>query len=182
MSVDKRVVGLDLSLTGTGIAHPDGTTETIRTKHRGCERLIHIRDHITAAIWPHRVPANLVVIEDYAYSRAAAHSHELGELGGVVRVALHERGIPFVCVGPSSLKKFATGKGNADKHAMRIAAYKTADLEFDDDNQCDAAWLRWMGLYALIERPGGAPPVPATAYRDETVAKIAWPVPSEARP
>lgn len=142
-----NVVGLDLSLTGTGIAYPDGTTAVFDTsKMRGMDRILWLRaaiaEHI-ASCAPH-----LVVIEDYAFSRGG-HAHETGELGGVVKARLIDDGQPYAIVGPTNLKRYALGKGNGkgtDKIAMGVAAYKRSGTEFADDNQCDAAWLRWMAL------------------------------------
>jgi hypothetical protein len=65
--------------------------------------------------------------------------------------------VPYVLLTPATLKAYATGKGNADKTAMTLAAFKRTGIEFADDNQCDAAWLRWAGLdhysYAEFELP-----------------------------
>lgn len=170
-----RVVGLDLSLTATGIADSDGSVGTIKTKLRGCERLAWIAEQVANAIdsaadswvggaWP------LVVIEDYAFSRADAHSHQVGELGGVIRLQLHEAEVPWVAVVPSSLKKYATGKGNANKAAMLQAAWQRLGYEGTDDNEADALWLRAMGLDAL-----GHPLVALPAVNRAALEKVAWP-------
>lgn len=176
-----RIVGLDLSLTATGVA-PSRFPQlriayTITTKLRGCERLAYIRDEVMrpcspVEVWDPdwRMVAPLVVIEDYAFSRAAAHSHQLGELGGVVRLALHEAGVPFVCVVPSSLKKYATGKGNANKGEMLAAAIRRLGYEGASDNEADALWLQAMGMDAL-----GCPVVEMPAVNRAALAKVEWP-------
>ena len=38
------VLGIDPSLTATGIAYRDGTTATVRTRHTGDRRLIAIQE------------------------------------------------------------------------------------------------------------------------------------------
>lgn len=177
-----NVVGLDLSLTAVGYCHPDGRTETISSRRRGVERLCDLRGQIADGLSADR--AQLVVLEDYAFSRAASHAHELGELGGVVKVGLLAAGYPSMLVGPSSLKKFATGRGNANKIAMAVAAAKVG-REFADDNQCDAWWLWQMAMYRYALAPVIATPERServaahTAYRDESVSKIEWPVLAE---
>lgn len=173
-----RVVGLDLSLTATGCAGPAHQISwTIRSKLKGCERLAFIREEVMRLCAPverweptWHMDAPLVVLEDYAFSRAAAHSHQLGELGGVVRLALHEAGVPFVAVVPSSLKKYATGKGNANKGEMLAAAIRRLGYEGADDNEADALWLRAMGLDAL-----GAPLVKLPESHRVALGKVAWP-------
>jgi Holliday junction resolvasome RuvABC endonuclease subunit len=145
------VVGIDLSLTGTGIAYANGSTVTINTAGlRGPERLVVIRDAVRAALDVAEWAPDLVMLEGYAYGRPNK-AHELGELGGVVRVALHEecRGFPsmgWALVPPPRLKKFATGKGVADKTAMVVAARDRLGWAGMDNNQADALWLRAMGL------------------------------------
>lgn len=139
-----RVLGLDLSLTATGVCLPDGSTFTIKTRTKdGDRRLLHISQSIVDVL----ADVHFAVVEDLP-----THAHGAGITGmvqGVVRTRLLENGIPYALVVPATLKKFATGKGNADKTGMAIAALKRAQREFPDDNQCDAAWLRWAGLTLL---------------------------------
>ena len=59
-------------------------------------------------------------------------------------------------VTPSTLKKFATGRGNATKPDMRMALYQRAGVDCRDDNQVDAWWLRQLGLH-IIEDPDRIP-------------------------
>lgn len=64
-----------------------------------------------------------VGLEDYALGMSRK-AHQMGEVGGVARLALWESTIPFRLHDPSSVKIFATGKGNADKEEMK-ASYAT---------------------------------------------------------
>lgn len=182
-----NVVGVDLSLTATGLCPADGSEPyAIAVKSRGVQRLIELRDtvlRVADGSWR----ADLIVIEGYSLgtTRQASHAHALGELGGVVRVALHENALTWVDVPPASLKKFATGKGNANKVAMATAATRAGYDGPDDDNAIDAWWLRQMGLYAVCDAvdtdaAAAAHEVPHTAYRDEAIAKITWPALREA--
>lgn len=66
---------------------------------------------------------------------------------GVIRLALVEAGVPFTVVTAASLKKFATGSGNAGKADMRMELYKRTGVDIRDDNQVDATWLRQIGLH-----------------------------------
>lgn len=172
-----RILAADLSLTSTGLALPDGTTLTLKPgKRTGCERLAWIRDEVLEHAKPldFGIPVDLVVIEGYAMGTGRqAGTYAIGELGGVIRLALHEAGIPYIEIAPATLKKFATGKGNANKDAVLLAAAR-AGFDGDNNNEADAWWLRKLALYHYGT---GAEQVPTmTVYRDDADAKIAWPI------
>ncbi len=138
------VVGLDLSITATGVATDEGTF-TISPRSKGDARLREIVD----ALDPHlaAVCNDLIVMEGPVLRSSAALA--LGMLHGALRYDLSLSTTPYLVVAPATLKKYATGKGNATKPDMAVAAYKRTGVEFADDNQCDAAWLRWLGLDLL---------------------------------
>lgn len=69
-----------------------------------------------------------VYIEGYAYASKGVVFH-IGENTGILKHKLWTRDISFVEVSPPSIKKFATGKGNANKLAM----YES----FIKETQCD---------------------------------------------
>lgn len=160
-----RILGLDLSIAAPGFAGVDGATHSLKLDaKRGDSRLNTIADEAVRL----SARAHLVVIEDLP-----THAHGAGITGmvhGAVRAALLYALVPYVLVPPASLKKFSTGRGNADKTAMALAAFKRFGREFADDNQCDAAWLRWMGLAAY-----GALSVELPAAQTEALGKVAWP-------
>jgi crossover junction endodeoxyribonuclease RuvC len=79
-------------------------------------------------------------VESYAFN-AVGRVFQLGELGGVLRVAIYEAGIPFVEVAPVQLKKYATGNTNAEKRDIVCAAAEIIGAPVDDDNQADAIFL-----------------------------------------
>src|SRR5690606_3576769 len=83
---------------------------------------------------------DLAVIEGYAYGRHNK-AHQIGELGGIIRLTLHEENVPFIEVPPAVLKKYATGKGTAPKPDLRMELYKRSGLDVADDNAVDALWL-----------------------------------------
>lgn len=158
------VMGLDLSLTASGIATPHGKRGQIITRSTGMPRLATIRD----AVLETARDAHLVAIEGYAFGRPNQAAH-LGELGGVVRLALHEAGISYVDIPPASAKKYATGRGNATKPDMRMALFQRAGIDERDDNAVDAWWLRAMALDHL-----GHPLVELPAVNRSALAKVAW--------
>jgi Holliday junction resolvasome RuvABC endonuclease subunit len=167
-----QIIGIDLSLTRTGIAMVDGC-ESVKTHLAGMARLKHIRDEVLAACGAR---TRLAVVEGYSMGGqrgSAGNGQRLGELGGVVRLALYELGVHVVDVPPASLKKFAVGdraQGDRDKDAMLIAAVQQLPWDVSNNDEADAAWLMAMGLYHY-----GLGSVGEAKFRDEAVAKVAWP-------
>lgn len=138
------VVGVDLSLTATGVAAGSGCT-TLRCATTGIKRLLEVRDAVLAIC---RGVA-LVAVEGYSFGSRTSHAYALGELGGFVRVSLYEGGIRYVDVPPASLKKYATGRGNAKKEDVLVAAVRRLNYQGADHNQADALWLRALALDGL---------------------------------
>lgn len=161
-----NVVGLDLSITATGVSLNGGASTFTPPSKLGDERLVWLRDRCGGAT----IGADLVVIEGPVVRSSAAVI--IGMVHGAVRSDLIERRIPYAIVPPATLKKYATGKGNADKTAMAMAAYKRAGVEFADDNQCDAWWLRAAGMHHL-----GCPIVDVPAAQAAALEKVEWPAP-----
>ncbi|MFE3149101.1 Holliday junction endonuclease [Streptomyces sp. NPDC059218] len=165
------VVGLDLSLTGSGIAYRDGTTGTVKTKQKdGDGRLAQIEEAVQIAVGGEGLGpvVDLVVMEDIPQNSYAAKP--IAMVHGVVRNLLVKAGVSYALVVPATLKFYATGKGSGDKVPMALAAYKRAGREFEDDNACDAAWLRWAGLDWL-----GCPEFSMPAAQREALKKAVWP-------
>lgn len=162
------VLGIDPSLSATGVAH-DGNAWTITTTAGDPNRLAAIYQGIDSALertWG----SGLAVLEDLP-----SHAQSAGLTGmaqGVIRLACINTGTPYLTVPPATLKKYAAGKGNATKADMRMAWFQRAGEDVRDDNQVDALWLRQIGL-ALIGDPSAI-----TLPQTHTVAlsKLALPV------
>lgn len=146
-----KVLGLDLSITGTGVAHTTAEgavcTHLIKTNPKARDRrLILIQDEIRVCA----EGAELALIE--APTPRSASSVISGMVQAAARLVLLDMGIPYGTLMPASLKKFATGKGTGDKIPMALAALKRAGLEFPDDNQTDAFWL-WVAANYQMGNP-----------------------------
>jgi Holliday junction resolvasome RuvABC endonuclease subunit len=161
-----RVIGLDLSITATGIADHTGATRCVGGKaDRGDQRIVDIATEISAVC----DGADLVVIEDLAV-HGPGNGMAAAQVMGAVKATLLRTTTPYALVPPSSLKKYATGKGTAGKPDMAVALYKRAGLELGDDNQVDAWWLRAMGMHNC-----GAPVVDVPTEQRRVLERITWP-------
>lgn len=141
----KKIAGIDPSLNHTGVVILDEKGNLIHQevieakKLRGIERLRFVKDRLMKVLIDHDIKS--VAIEGYSFGSRGRAVFNIGEMGGVLRVALYEAQIEILDVPPSTLKKFVTGKGNADKEQMRIAIKEKYKIDFDDDNEADAFGL-----------------------------------------
>lgn len=147
---ESYVIGIDLSLAATGVATHDGKYMVIKdSKVKGEDRLTLVSAvvddelYLATANAYHSGASVLVVIEDLPSNAMGAGL--TGKVQGVVRQALGIRGISYLTVPPSTLKKYATGNGTADKKAMVSAWNARGGVQLKDDNMVDAAFLRQFG-------------------------------------
>lgn len=162
-----RVIGIDPSLTGTGIARADGGLSVIGGDAALGDKRLQLIHSVVATVLDHDRP-ELAVIEDLP-----THAHGAGKLGmvqGVVRYALLHAGVSYVALIPSVVKKYATGNGGASKSDMRMALYRRTGVDERDDNKVDAFWLRAAGLDWL-----NCPTVNLPAAQRAVLARAAWP-------
>lgn len=138
----KYYIGIDASLTGTGIClmdddHMIATHLRVDPKaRRGCERLEFILTSFRDVL--HKFQGiEAAAIEGYAYG-ARGHLAQLGELGGLLRLELYCLDIPFTVVAATSLKKYVTGSGRGDKNMMLLSVYKKWGISCADDDQADS--------------------------------------------
>lgn len=141
------MISIDPSLTCTGIAVHDGdniVTEAIKPKHRrGICRLQYIRDMICLRL--DRYSPEAAIVENYSYGSKGRALFDIGELGGVLKTAVHEYGIPIVLVPPTVLKMYAVGKGNADKNDVADAISSKWSVQFNTTDEADAYALLRLG-------------------------------------
>ncbi len=163
-----HVVGVDLALGTTGIARHTGHVERIVTPSTmgTIARWKTIRDGILAACEIDDADPVVVILEDLPSARLAGAGQAVARLGmlhGVVRLALDDLAddlgvAALVLVQPATLKKYATGKGNAKKADVLAEAIRRLDYQGSDDNEADAMWLRQLGLAHY--QPDLAAPMP----------------------
>lgn len=174
-----RILGIDLSLTSTGLGISRGTgVATVRLKPpanlRGLDRMHWICREI-AEYTPSYSRAHLAVLEGPSYGnqgtgRQAGH-HERAGLWWLVQDKLHSLGVPCAVAPPACVKKYATGKGNAGKDEVLTAAVRRNE-EFDGGNdEADAMWLAAMGADRLF----GYPVIQIPESHRAALAKVEWP-------
>lgn len=176
-----HVVGIDLSLTATGLAWPNRvevygqkglTTMAIGHREMALEALADVL--ATKACAPGDDFPALAVIENLPTGRTAGGvvSTEKGYLWHELVRRLHKWRVPMVAVAPSVIKKLATGKGNANKGAVIEATARRLPwlLTAGDENACDAAWAMAAGCALL-----GQPIVELPKVHLEALAKLRLP-------
>lgn len=143
------VIGLDLSLTCTGVAGAEWT-DHIRPTTRGHQRLAYLLDAIGTFIRH----ADLVVIEGPSFGGGVKHRHE--DLAGLRVMTRHwcwTHNIPYAVMPPSCRALYAAGKGNAAKGEVRTSVADRYGIELEGRARYDeadayalcAAGLDWSG-------------------------------------
>lgn len=167
------VMGVDSSLTGTGIAYPDGATAVVTTKPCGDTLTArHQRlDYIVGAVLSAAHHVDVAVIE----SPSLGQGRQGGTLdrNGLWWLIVHyltSNEVTVIDVPPATLKKYATGHGNATKPDMRMALFQRCGRDVRDDNEVDAFWLRALGLHLA-----GQPLVQLPQVNLSALAKLALP-------
>ena len=172
-----HVVGLDLSLTGTGVATPDGVRliESKGAKDATLERRATRLDNLAGQIIACCEDADLVVIEQPAYSRTQGSQHDRSGLWWLVvgyLIGGHRGATPVAEVAPSGRAKYATGKGNASKDLVLAEVVRRfPGYTGSDNNTADAYTLMAMGLDHL-----GFPPVDLPKTHRDALEAVRWPL------
>lgn len=169
-------MGLDVSMSGTGVTIIDSSTgvQILTTVIEPKPKLIHklIKEKYTSLIQNvdrvqvflkfnfilaqlsvliAKYKVEFVSIEGYAFGAHSKSVTKLAELGSLVRMMLIDFGIPWIEITPSQNKKFISGKGNTPKALIVKEVYKKWGKDFEDIKpslQLDAADSWGMGLLA----------------------------------
>lgn len=81
-----------------------------------------------------------VAYEEVRRHAGTSAAHVYGGIIAVIQSSCEERGVPYQGIPVGTVKKRATGKGNAGKPAM-IAAAVAEGWAPADDNEADALWI-----------------------------------------
>lgn len=167
-----KVAGLDVSLTGTGVATLGGTTLITSSGHRKDTllqrrtRIKGIVDEVLLAVGT----VDLAVIEGPSHHSIGGSVWDRGGLWWLIVDALYARDIPLAVMPPMSRAKYATGNGGSRKEAVMEAAQRRYGAVLDNDNEADALVLRAAGLDWL-----GQPLAEVPAGHRAALAGCQWP-------
>ncbi len=186
-----RVVGLDLSLTSTGLsdgqsvhAISTGTQELLEAR---LDRLVRgVVSFVLSTSHPNKHCADLVVIEGSSYGSRGPGHEELAALRIMVRHRLWRMGVPYAIVPPRTLKRYTTGSGTATKQQMVCALYGRHGLDWQDVkvkdgryDQADAFALAAMGYHHVGQQIGwigqGKPAPHRLPVSEGSLDAVTWP-------
>lgn len=181
-----HVVGLDVSLSNTGIAVLGCTPEdrwTIHTytiptapAHSGGTTpeplLLDRMNYVVSSIMTAAEHADVIGIERPAFAAKGNATSTLAGLWWLVYRRLNRLEIPIVIVSASSAKKYATNCGTAAKREVSRATVRMfPDVDTSSGDEDDA-----LVIAALVADMADLPvPYERTAYRKKALANVARP-------
>jgi Holliday junction resolvasome RuvABC endonuclease subunit len=141
----RTYLGVDQSLRSTGIVVLDDAgqiliQQAVATKQlRDVARLAAIRSAVQDALVRFR-PCR-AALEGYSYD-STGKVFQLGEAGGMVKLAFWDARVPFLTVAPAQLKKYVANNHQASKELMLQRTREKWAVDFGDaDDVCDAHGL-----------------------------------------
>ena len=112
-------------------------------------RLVRFRSYLREVL---DSGVQLVAYEDVLRHAGTAAAHIYGAIVGCLQEECENRKVPYVAIHWGTIKKHATGKGNAGKDLMVSSAQKQWGSHVTDDNEADARWIREV---AILQYGGG---------------------------
>lgn len=168
------IVSIDPSLTNTAVfigneQHHD--TRCFSSKNQGdhvAGRIARYEAQVGAIIaWLERgEPIEAIVMEAYSFGSNDARAKFSAEYGGILRFHLVDLTTTIYEVAPSTLKKFATGKGAGAKDMIAAHLTKRYGVMFDNNDEFDAFALFQMGLIIAGRTQ------PGSTAQAEAIAKV----------
>jgi crossover junction endodeoxyribonuclease RuvC len=174
-----KVLGLDLSLTSSGVAVVEsGTgvvyTEAIKTKGKKNdtlrerhERHAYILTRIQEIIEEHS--PQYIVIEGPAYASSVGKLHDRSGLWWIVVFTLMNDLYKVSEVPPTNRAQYATGKGRVPKEVVVAAVAEHMSTVVKTDDEADAIVLACMALRSLGKPADSIPEVNWIALK-----KVDW--------
>jgi crossover junction endodeoxyribonuclease RuvC len=170
------VVGVDFSLASTGLVRSTGEVKRIRTTGKTDDDLIARHERllrICANVKNELGAADLVVLEGPSFASVGGHHHDRSGGWWLLVDALRDYGVPIAVAPPKSLKKYATGKGNAGKDLVLAETVRRyPNWTVDGNDVADALVLCAMGVEHLGMEPLAALP----ELHRVALPGVAWPV------
>jgi len=176
---DTRVVAIDLSLTGTGLAFAGAGGVTVTTVGEkdtspAAEQFLARVDRLATKIMTaaQLASGDLVVIEGLSlHSKSSSLDRVFASWWLVVKRLIEVTGAAPVVVSPQQRAMYATGKGNSSKDSVLLAVAKRyAEVDITNNNEADA-----LVLYAMAWRRLGHPLEAALPQANlAAMTNVAW--------
>lgn len=149
-----RLLGIDPGTKcGYATMSDDGRIEsgvlnlTPRRHEGGGMRFLRMRRHLAEILETAKPQA--VAYEEVRRHLGTDAAHIYGGIVAIIQSECEARQIPYSGIPVGTVKKLATGKGNADKGMMlAAAAERWPDATMSDDNEADARFV----LLALAQQ------------------------------
>ena len=144
-------VGIDPSLTGNAVVIIDEEgvihESQLITTHKECylndeQRILDIFDQVKFVTQILRLKA--IYVEGLSYMSVSRSLFERCGLLYLITTHLFRQDVRYKIIPPTSLKKFVTTDGHADKKFMMRVVKCRWGIDFQDDNLCDAYALAQM--------------------------------------
>jgi crossover junction endodeoxyribonuclease RuvC len=167
-----RVIGLDLSLTSTGIASNLGWVERFRPHSSVTWVSPFTRARlIRATVLDYARHADIVVVEGLSVGSTTGRHLDRAGMWHIVMEAVDGDCVPWTQVPPATLKRYATGRGNAGKDEVLAAVIRRfPDVPVAGNDEADALVLAAMGADHL-----GHPMVAMPQAHRAALAGVVWP-------
>lgn len=147
----KTYIGLDLAFSNNGFCCIDESGKIVhdevvvsKPNQDDESRLIFLSEKICDMI--KQYSPEKVCIEGLSFGSKGQSISQIGALHYLIRIFLYREKIKYQIITPTQLKKFVTGVGNCKKELMLLKTYKKFQVEFDDNNLCDAYCLARIAL------------------------------------
>ncbi len=148
-----RIIGLDVSLTNTGVAVCEDDLkvlhlETIRPGRGSLPARLHLLyDRLRSII--QEFSPQVAVVESVIYHRNPSTAIALGSARGVVLLLLSQMGLPVEEISPTAAKLSVAGNGRASKHQVQFMIRALFGLRSaPNDHESDALAL----IYTYLNR------------------------------
>lgn len=127
-------------LDGDGARIASGVWDLSAKRHEGGGMRFLRLDRYLAEVLDGHQPT-VVAYEEVQRHLGVDAAHVYGGIIAAIGRLCEARSIPYQGQPVGTVKKLATGKGNADKEAMIKAAERQWKIKVADDNEADALWV-----------------------------------------
>ena len=158
----KRYGGIDISLTSTAMVSVSSSCEVIDAitnlgysipSNSEMTEYLTRSNIIKNGVLSFIKSCDVVFIEGYSYASSGKSITQISELVGHIKHSILsevKKDVKIAFIPPTSLKKFATGRGNAKKIDMILSSTKKG-FETNDDNLADAFHLARMAMLSQFK-------------------------------